>query len=66
MTNLAEYLENFSDAPIKDYLRREGTIDNRIGDNVKHLLPRNEQAYLIYEHIVLDKKSAKKIELTRQ
>lgn len=66
LTNLAEHLENFSHDAINRYLRREKISPNLLWDNVKHLLHRHENAYLIFDDTVLDKKYAKKIELTRR
>lgn len=66
LTNLAEQLKNFSHDTINRYLRSEKITPNLLWENVKHLLQRHENAYLIFDHTVLDQRYAKKIELTRR
>lgn len=66
LTNLAEHLENFSHDTINRYLRSERITPSLLWDNVKHILQRHENAYLIFDDTVLDKRYAKKIELTRR
>ena len=66
LTNLAEHLDNFSHDTINRYLKSERITPTLLWDNVKHLLHKHEKAYLIFDDTVLDKKYAKKIELTRR
>jgi len=66
LTNLAEHLKNCSHDTINRYLRREKSTPRLLWDNVQHLIQRRENAYLVFDDTVLDKKYAKKIELTKR
>ncbi len=66
LTNLAAQLGNFSHDTINRYLRNEKITPCLLWDNVQHVIQRHENAYLIFDDTVLDKKYAKKIELTKR
>lgn len=66
LTNLADHLEPVSHDRVNRYLRQEKLTPRLLWDNVKHLLLANENAYVIFDDTVLDKRYAQKIELTRR
>lgn len=66
LTNLAEHLDNFSHDTINRYLSRDKITPSLLWDNVKHQAQVHANAYLIFDDTVLDKRYAKKIELTRR
>lgn len=66
LTNLAAHIENFSHDTINRYLRDEKITPSLLWDNVKHQVQTHSHAYLIFDDTVLDKRAAKKIELTRR
>lgn len=66
LTNLADHIENFSHDTINRYLRYERITPLLLWDNVKDKIKRHENAYLIFDDTVIDKRYAKKIELTRR
>jgi len=56
LTNLADHLEHLSHDQINRYLRREKLTPRLLWDNVKNLIQINENAYLIFDDTVLDKR----------
>ena len=66
LTNLADHIENFSHDTINRYLRYERITPLLLWDNVKDKINRPENAYVIFDDTVIDKRYAKKIELTRR
>ncbi len=66
LTNLADHIDNFSHDTINRYLRDQKITPSLLWDNVKHQLQVHKHAYLIFDDTVLDKRYAKKIELTRR
>jgi hypothetical protein len=65
LTNLAEHLDNVSHDRINRYLRAEEITPSLLWDNVKHDIETCENAYIIFDDTVLDKRYAKAIELSR-
>lgn len=66
ITNLAEHIGNFSHDRINRYLRGEKITPSLLWDNVKYQIQLNENAYIIFDDTVLDKRYSQKIELTRR
>lgn len=66
ITNLAEHLETISHDQINRYLRREKLTPRLLWENVQPLIQADEQAYIIFDDTVLDKRYAEDIELTRR
>jgi hypothetical protein len=67
VTNLAEHLEeSISHDQINRYLRREKLTPRLVWEQVKLLIQSDENAYIIFDDTVLDKRYSKKIELTRR
>lgn len=66
LTNLADHVEKLSHDTINRYLRREKITPRLLWENVKHSILTTEKAYIIFDDTVLDKRYAKKIELTRR
>lgn len=66
LTNLAEHLESISHDQINRYLRREKLTPRLLWENVKPLIQIHENAYVIFDDTVLDKRYAEDIELTRR
>lgn len=66
LTNLADHLELISHDRINRYLKREKLTPRLLWENVKPLIQVNENAYVIFDDTVLDKRYAKDIELTRR
>jgi hypothetical protein len=66
LTNLAEHSHNFSHDTINRYLRKEKITPSLLWDNVQQVIQVSEQAYIIFDDTVLDKRSSKDIELTRR
>lgn len=66
LTNLADHLGIFSHDTINRYLSREKLTPRLLWDNVKALIQDSENAYVIFDDTVLDKRYAKQIELTRR
>jgi hypothetical protein len=66
LTHLAGHSYNFSHDTINRYLRKEKIAPNLLWENVKPLIQISEQAYIIFDDTVLDKKYSRHIELTRR
>jgi hypothetical protein len=66
LTNLAEHLEEISHDRINRYLRNEKLTPRLLWDNVGDSLQKNENAYVIFDDTLLDKRYAKSIELSRR
>ena len=66
ITNLAAHIDNFSHDAINRYLRGELGTPSQIWDNAKHQIMAHENAYIIFDEPVLDKRYSKNIELTRR
>src|SRR4028119_2065076 len=66
VTNLANHLMGVSHDRINRYLRRDKLTPRLLWDNVKALLQRSENAYVLFDDTVLDKRYSKSIELTRR
>ena len=66
LTYLAEHNSHFSHDTINRYLRRENLSPSLLWDNVKQLIQIDEQAYIIFDDTVLDKRYSRDIELTRR
>jgi hypothetical protein len=65
LTNLANHLEVISHDKINRYLKNEKLTPSLLWDNVKELIEREENAYLIFDDTVIDKRHSEEIELTR-
>jgi len=65
VTNLADHLESISHDQINRYLRREKLTPRLLWENVEPLIQAQENAYVIFDDTVLDKRYAEDIELTR-
>jgi hypothetical protein len=65
LTNLAKHLEVISHDKINRYLKNEKLTPSLLWDNVKELIEREENAYLIFDDTVIDKRYSEEIELTR-
>ncbi len=66
MTNLAEHLENISHDKINYYLKNEKLTPRLLWDNVKDLIVADENAYIIFDDTVLDKRYSEEIEIVRK
>ncbi len=66
LTNLADHLESMSHDQINRYLRREKLTPSLLWENVKLLIQADENAYIIFDDTVLDKRYSEDIELTRR
>ena len=66
VTNLADHLDGISHDRINRYLRGEKLTPRLLWENVKPILPRAEQACIVFDDTVLDKRHSKAIELTRR
>ena len=66
MTHLAEHLEGISHDRIKRYLQREKLTPRLLWENVKSTVVRREEAYLVFDDTVIDKRHAKHIDLVRR
>ncbi len=67
VTNLAEHLEeSISHDQINRYLRREKLTPRLVWEHVKLLIQSDENAYIIFDDTVLDKRYSEEIELTRR
>jgi len=66
LTNLAGHLGSISHDPINRYLRREKLTPRLLWENAKPLIQIQENAYVIFDDTVLDKRYAEDIELTRR
>jgi hypothetical protein len=65
ITNLAEHLEAISHDKINRYLLSEKLTPRLLWDNVKDVIEIDEDAYLIFDDTVIDKRHSEEIELTR-
>jgi len=63
MTNLAEHLENISHDKINYYLKNKKLTPRLLWDNVKDLIVGDEDAYIIFDDTVLDKRFSEEIEI---
>ncbi len=66
LTHLADHLGSLSHDQINRYLRREKLTPRLLWENVKALIQIHENAYVIFDDTVLDKRYAEDIELTRR
>jgi hypothetical protein len=66
ITNLAEHLENISHDKINNYLKQEKLTPRLLWDNVKNLVEADEDAYIIFDDTVLDKRYSDEIEIVRR
>lgn len=66
VSNLANHLEGVSHDRINRYLRGEKLIPRLLWDNVKPLLQPSENAYVLFDDTVLDKRYSTAIELARR
>lgn len=66
LTNLAEHLESISHDKINRYLRGEKLTPRLLWEKVQPLIVVDENAYIIFDDTVLDKRYAKEIELIRR
>jgi hypothetical protein len=66
ITNLAEHLENISHDKINNYLKSEKLTPRLLWDNVKNLIVPHEDAYIIFDDTVLDKRYSEEIEIVRR
>lgn len=66
LTNLADHLETVSHDRINRYLIREKLTPRLLWEQVKPLILAHENAYIIFDDTVLDKRYAEDIELTRR
>lgn len=66
LTNLADHVEKLSHDTINRYLKNEKITPALLWDNVKHQIQIDENAYVIFDDTVIDKRFGKKIELTRR
>jgi tRNA-binding EMAP/Myf-like protein len=65
ITNLAEHLEAISHDKINRYLLSEKLTPRLLWDNVKEVIEIDEEAYLIFDDTVIDKRYSEEIALTR-
>ncbi len=66
ISNLASHLENISHDKINNYLKNEKLTPRLLWDNVKNLIVTDENAYIIFDDTVLDKKYSEEIEIVRR
>ncbi|NEP30283.1 transposase [Moorena sp. SIO3B2] len=66
LTNLAEHLEQISHDQINRYLKNDKLTPRLLWDNVKDLIEINEQAYLVFDDTVIDKRYSRKIEISQR
>ncbi len=66
MTNLAEHLDNISHDKINYYLKHEKLTPRLLWDNVKDLIVPDDNAYIIFDDTVLDKRFSEEIEIVRR
>ena len=62
----AEHLENISHDKINYYLKTEKLTPRLLWDNVKNLIVPDEDAYIIFDDTVLDKRFSEEIEIVRR
>ena len=66
VTNLADHIEGISHDRINRYLRGEKLTPRLLWDNVEPRLEMAENAYVLFDDTVLDKRYSASIELTRR
>ncbi len=66
LTNLADHLEQISHDQINRYLKNEKLTPRLLWDNVKKLIVVDEDAYIIFDDTVLDKRFSEEIEIVRR
>ena len=66
VTNLAAHLQGISHDRINRYLRGEKLTPRLFWDNVESLLQTTENAYVLFDDTVLDKRYSESIELVRR
>lgn len=66
ITNLAEHLEDISHDKINNYLKNEKLTPRLLWDNVKDLIIVNENACIIFDDTVIDKRYSEEIEIVRR
>jgi len=66
VTNLAAHLQEISHDRINRYLRGEKLTPRLLWDNVEPLLQTSENAYVLFDDTVLDKRYSESIELVRR
>ena len=66
MTNFAEHLESISHDKINYYLKNEKLTPRLLWENVKDIIVTSENAYIIFDDSVLDKRYSEEIEMVRR
>jgi hypothetical protein len=66
ITNLAEHLEQISHDAINYYLKREKLTPRLLSENVKDIIERDANGYIIFDDSVLDKRYSQEIEMVRR
>ncbi|AVH70560.1 transposase [Nostoc sp. 'Lobaria pulmonaria (5183) cyanobiont'] len=66
MTNQAEHLSNISHDKTNYYLKNEKLTPRLLWDNVQDLIVPDEDAYIIFDDTVLDKRFSEEIEIVRR
>ncbi len=66
LTNLADHLEQISHDKINRYLKNEKLTPRLLWDNVKNLIVVDEDAYIVFDDTVLDKRFSEEIEIVRR
>lgn len=66
ITHLAEHLEQISHDKINRYLKNEKLTPRMLWDNVKDLIVFDENAYIIFDDTVLDKRFSEEMEIVRR
>ena len=66
LTNLAEHLEQISHDKINRYLKNERLTPRLLWDNVKDIIQVSDNAYLVFDDTVIDKRYAIEIETTKR
>ena len=65
LTNLADHLEQISHDKINRYLKNEKLTPRLLWDNVKDTIEINDNAYLVFDDPVIDKRYATEIETSK-
>lgn len=66
VTNLAQHLENVSHDTINRYLRKENFTSDSLWQNVEKYIQTSQNAGIIFDDTVLDKRFSESIELVRR
>ena len=66
MTNLAEHLDDISHDKINYYLKNEKLTPRLLWDNAKDLIVADDDAYIIFDDTVVDKRFSSEIEIVRK